>query len=103
MLEFQRLQTEIAQRKDLLAKLKVEAGMVEQEREKAENLNNWLLQQIDTFRVPDVMDYVTVKASQHDLQKKLKGWMRKVEITTMQTKRYIQYKIECDKCGAECA
>lgn len=34
------------------------------------------------------MDYVLVKASQHELQKKLKGWRRKVEITALQTKRF---------------
>ena len=46
---------------------------------------------MDEFRVPDVMEYVMVKASQQDLQKKLKGWIRKVEITSMQTNRYFTF------------
>ncbi|KAI8902419.1 hypothetical protein BC833DRAFT_521084 [Globomyces pollinis-pini] len=86
-LESTRLRVEISQRKDLLAKLVTEATVVENEKEKAARLNKWLLNQMDQFRVPDVMDYVLVKASQQELQKKLKGWMRKVEITSMQTKR----------------
>jgi hypothetical protein len=86
--EFQKLQIEIAQRKELLSKLKVEEEVVLEEKGKAQKLNTWLLTQMEEFKVPDVMDYVLVKASQHELQKKLKGWIRKVEITTMQAKRY---------------
>jgi hypothetical protein len=100
--EFQKLQIEIAQRKDLLSKLKVEEEMVLQEKDKAQKLNKWLLTQMEEFKVPDVMDYVLVKASQHELQKKLKGWVRKVEITTMQAKRSDINNLECDKCGLEC-
>lgn len=60
---------------------------MEGERGKANRLNSWLLKQIDQYSVPEVMDYVLVKASQHELQKKLKGWQRKVEITSLQAKR----------------
>lgn len=42
------------------------------------------------FYLDQVMDYVHIKASKHILEKKLKGWVRKVEITAMQTKRMRQ-------------
>jgi hypothetical protein len=34
------------------------------------------------------MDYVLTKSSLVDLNKKLKGWKRKVDITSIQTLRY---------------
>eukprot|EP00842_Homolaphlyctis_polyrhiza_P006378 jgi/Hompol1/6741/HPOL_003319-RA len=85
--ESERLRAEIAQRKDLLGKLIAEAEVVSQDKQKAERLNGWLLKQLDDYKVPDVMDYVLVKASQHELHKKLRGWERKVEIAAMQAQR----------------
>nr|KAJ3418244.1 hypothetical protein HK105_000149 [Polyrhizophydium stewartii] len=106
--ESERLRAEIAQRKDLLGKLVAEAQIVAKDREKAERLNSWLVKQLEDYKVPDVlhivaqeadflarlrvkvMDYVLVKASQHDLHKKLKGWERKVEIAAMQVQRCVR-------------
>ncbi|KAJ1328493.1 hypothetical protein BSLG_010225 [Batrachochytrium salamandrivorans] len=85
--ESSRLSVEIVQRKDLLRKLISESEMVHKDKQKSERLNGWLLKQLDDYKVPDVMDYVLVKASQHDMKKRLKGWERKVEIATMQTQR----------------
>jgi hypothetical protein len=86
--QFEKVEMEIAQRKELLYKLKVEEQSVLEEKAKAEKRKKWIVHQMDSYRVPKVMDYVLIKASQHDLQKKLKGWTRKVEISSMQTKRY---------------
>ncbi|KAJ3128583.1 hypothetical protein HK098_004009 [Nowakowskiella sp. JEL0407] len=85
--ESERLRSEIAQRKDLLSKLKSEAELVNIEKKKAEKLNLHLREQMESFRVPEVMNYVQVKAQQTELQKKLKSWERKVEIAAMQTQR----------------
>ncbi|KAJ3360994.1 hypothetical protein HDU91_004178, partial [Kappamyces sp. JEL0680] len=85
--ESSRLRLEIVQRRDLLAKLKLEESAVEQEKGQAQRLNSWLNRQVDQYSVPEVMDYVFVKASQQELQRKLKGWKRKVEITSLQAKR----------------
>ena len=55
-----------------------------------------------------MVDYVQIKASQNELLKKLKGWQRKVEITSLQAKRYniilkkiINESLGCAMCGIE--
>ncbi|KAI9328024.1 hypothetical protein DFJ73DRAFT_904462 [Zopfochytrium polystomum] len=60
--ESEALQSDIKQRRDLHAKLAAESGLVEEETRKA-----WA-----------VLEYVNVKAEQHELVKKLKSWERKV-------------------------
>ncbi|KND01403.1 uncharacterized protein SPPG_03213 [Spizellomyces punctatus DAOM BR117] len=81
------LKQEIAQRQEVLTKLLDEAEVVEQERAQAQRTNQKIKEQIEEFRVPDVMDYVSIKAQQEDLKSKLKTWERKVGIATMQTQR----------------
>ncbi|KAI8622533.1 hypothetical protein BC830DRAFT_1088695 [Chytriomyces sp. MP71] len=85
--ESQKLRNEIDQRRELLSKLNSESSLVSQERKKAEEVNLRLKEKMEEFRVPPVMEYVHIKAEQHDLIKKVKSWERKVEIASMQTHR----------------
>lgn len=61
--ESEKLYYEINQRKDLLAKLNLEADVVEQEKKRAESAHRGLKDQIEEYRVPHVMDYVQVKVN----------------------------------------
>lgn len=81
------LRSEIITRKEILSKLTFEAEIVCEEKLKAHHHNKKLKKQIEEFRVPQVMDYVHVKAEQNELQKRLKSWERKVEIGAMQAAR----------------
>lgn len=54
--ESSRLRAEIAQRQDLLSKLLGEESLVEVETDKAKKLNEWLLNQIELYKAPDVFD-----------------------------------------------
>ncbi|KAJ3191437.1 hypothetical protein HK101_007712 [Irineochytrium annulatum] len=83
-----KLRCEIDQRRDLLEKLNVEGEVVMDETKRAEKTHKKLKEQMDELRVPDVMDYVHLKAQQHELVKKLRSWDRKVEIASMQAQRY---------------
>jgi len=51
-----------------------------QEKSVAEKINRKLRQQMEEYRVPDVMDYVREKATLQDLHKQNKIWERKVDI-----------------------
>ncbi|KAJ3156397.1 hypothetical protein HDU89_004179 [Geranomyces variabilis] len=81
------LRHEIALRRDMLGKLIAEADVVEVERAHAEKVNRKIRTQMEDYRVPDVMDYVSVNAKQEELTGKLKMWQRKVEIASMQNQR----------------
>lgn len=83
-----KLQTDIKTRTDLLAKLEAEQEIVKAETEKAQKLSNWLIEQIDMYKAPNVLSYVHAKASQHELHKKVQGWNRKVEIASMKAQRF---------------
>jgi hypothetical protein len=86
--ECSKLLREIRSRQDLLQRLTDEHQSVERERMKALKQNQLLNNQIAQYSVPAVMDYVMVKASQHDLESQVKGLQRKIEITSLQTNRY---------------
>ncbi|KAI8817227.1 uncharacterized protein EV422DRAFT_541984 [Fimicolochytrium jonesii] len=81
------LRSEIAQRQDLLSKLISEAEIVEAERAAAEKVNRRIKGEMEDYRVPDVMDYVSLNAQQEELHQKLTMWQRKVEIAAMQNTR----------------
>jgi hypothetical protein len=49
----------------------------------AEKINRKLRQQLADFKVPEVMQYVEVKADLYDLEKKVRSWERKVEIASV--------------------
>ncbi|CAD5117718.1 DgyrCDS6465 [Dimorphilus gyrociliatus] len=81
-----RLEQEANSRKELLERIDCETSQVEKERNKAESINKKLKQQLDDYKVPEVMDYVTEKADVYELQKKVKSWERKLEIAEMALK-----------------
>ncbi|ORY38847.1 hypothetical protein BCR33DRAFT_700354 [Rhizoclosmatium globosum] len=85
--ESQKLKSEIDQRREFLAKLNMEATLVAEETKKASTVNEKLREKMEEFRVPHVMEYVHIKAEQHELIKKVKSWERKVEIASMQAQR----------------
>ncbi|KAJ3332697.1 hypothetical protein HDU76_013376 [Blyttiomyces sp. JEL0837] len=85
--ESERLESEISQRQDLLEKLNAEGEIVKEETEKAEKINEKLTGQIEEYKVPQVMEYVNLKAQEYEMIKKLKSWERKVEIASMQAHR----------------
>ena len=65
--------------------LDTETELVERERLKAETINTNLRRQIEDFIVPDVIDYVQVRADLYDLNKTLRTWERKVDIAQVRT------------------
>ncbi|KAI9341998.1 hypothetical protein BDR26DRAFT_859919 [Obelidium mucronatum] len=85
--ESQKLTNEIDQRREFLAKLNSEASTVAEDTRKAATVNEKLKEKMEEFRVPHVMEYVHIKAEQHELIKKVKSWERKVEIASMQAQR----------------
>lgn len=52
--ESKRLRAEINQRQELLSKLLGEEELVKIEDQKAKKLNNWLINQIELYKAPDV-------------------------------------------------
>jgi len=85
-MESDRLNSEINQRKDLLWRIEAEMNIVEQEKSQADDTNKKYRQQLQDYKVPDVMDYVEEKAGLYDLRKAVQSWERKVEIATMALK-----------------
>ena len=85
--ESDKIMVEIASRQDLLKRLKSERENVARENEKATEALMSLERQVVEFRVPNVMDYVDVKANEWELKKVHSSWLRKCEITQMQEKR----------------
>jgi len=85
--EYDKLKSEIAQRKEIFSKLQAEENKVTNEKVKAEKINTSFKKKIDEYRVPMVMEYIDLKIEQNELQKKLKNWKIKVEIAEMALKR----------------
>jgi len=74
------LDKEILLRNELLEKIERETLQVEEDRAKAEAVNQKLRKQLAEFRAPQVMLYVREKVLNGDLEKTVKMWERKVEI-----------------------
>ena len=68
-MESDRLKSEIGQRKDLLRKIGSEMELVEREKTEAEDANKKYHQQVQDYKVPDVMEYVHEKAHLYNLHK----------------------------------
>ena len=68
-MESDRLKSEIGQRKDLLRKIGSEMDLVEKEKVEAEDANKKYHQQLQDYKVPDVMEYVQEKAHLDNLHK----------------------------------
>ncbi|XP_063686995.1 coiled-coil domain-containing protein 113-like isoform X2 [Bolinopsis microptera] len=87
-MESNRLKLEISQRNELLTKIDKETELVEKEREKAESINANLRRQLQDYIVPEVLDYVQVRADLYELTKTMKTWERKVDIAQMELQKY---------------
>uniref|UniRef100_A0A8C5QEV3 Cilia- and flagella-associated protein 263 n=1 Tax=Leptobrachium leishanense TaxID=445787 RepID=A0A8C5QEV3_9ANUR len=83
-----RLQKEIALRNQILQRIEAETHVVEQEREKAENLNKKIRKQLGDYHVPEVLQYVQEKMQLDELEKRIRVWGRKVEIAELSFKAY---------------
>ncbi|XP_006732857.1 coiled-coil domain-containing protein 113 isoform X3 [Leptonychotes weddellii] len=82
------LDKEILLRNELLEKIERETLQVEEDRAKAEAVNQKLRKQLAEFRAPQVIMYVREKVLNGDLEKTIKMWERKVEIAEMSLKGY---------------
>lgn len=81
------LKSEIVQRKDIFAKLSVEERQVSQEQNVAKGELDTMKSLMEQIKVPDVIDYVSLKAKQIELSKQTKSWERKCQIASVQLKR----------------
>eukprot|EP00833_Pecoramyces_ruminatium_P006291 jgi/Orpsp1_1/1180323/evm.model.c7180000072941.2 len=59
--EYEKLKSEISQRKDIYTKLLAEENKVTNEKIKAEKTNTSFKKKIDEYRVPEVMEYIDLK------------------------------------------
>ncbi|CDQ59511.1 unnamed protein product [Oncorhynchus mykiss] len=82
------LSSDITSRKEMLVKIEEETLQAEEERAKAETLNRKLRGQLADFRVPQVLQYITAKASHSQLEQSVRAWERKVEISEMALKTH---------------
>merc|ERR1712086_824417 len=81
------LKNEIKTRTELCAKIKEDNHQVEDEiGVEAKAHKRLSQQQQDSAEMPQVMDYVTQKASMYELQQAVSNWQRKVEISEMAAK-----------------
>ncbi|TPX30661.1 hypothetical protein SmJEL517_g05803 [Synchytrium microbalum] len=87
MKDSERLVQEIESRRDMLTRLIQEEEKVNGDIAKIQTSNASFQSLAESYRVPDVMDYVHYKALQHDLEHKVGMWTRKVEIAALQLKR----------------
>jgi hypothetical protein len=56
---------------------------VTEEKESANYTNSKLKQQLEEYRVPEVLDYVKLNASLTEIAKKIAEWERKCDIAQM--------------------
>jgi len=83
------LKRETAARKESLAKLTDEISRVEGEKEQAARLDRKLKRESESeSNMPQVMDYVQQKADEHELERQMAGWRRKLEIAEVEARRY---------------
>ena len=81
--EYDTILNEIKTRASLLVKLENEAKVVKEELVKEETKNRRLRGQLENYKVPEVNDYVNAEDNLYELDKELKVWQRKVEISEM--------------------
>lgn len=88
--ESESIDNEMFQRNELMKKLEIETDQVVLEKDKAEDINTKTKKKLEDFKVPDVIDYMSERASLYELSKTLKAWERKVEISEMALRTYKQ-------------
>ncbi|XP_029009810.1 coiled-coil domain-containing protein 113 isoform X2 [Betta splendens] len=82
------LSNDITNRKLLLAKIEEDLEHVEEERLKAEALNQHLHRQMAAYQAPDITDYIHVKDKRKKLRQSIHIWERKVAIAEMALKSH---------------
>ncbi|KAF1387107.1 hypothetical protein PFLUV_G00101830 [Perca fluviatilis] len=87
-LESTELSNDIANRKQMLAKIEEEIQHAEEERLKAEALNQHLRRQLTDYQAPDITEYMHVKDKHKKLQQSVHTWERKVGIAEMALKSH---------------
>ncbi|XP_044050227.1 coiled-coil domain-containing protein 113 isoform X2 [Siniperca chuatsi] len=82
------LSNDITNRKQMLAKIEEEIQHAEEERLKAEALNQHLRRQMTYYQAPDITEYIHVKDKHKKLQQSIHTWERKVGIAEMALKTH---------------
>ncbi|XP_071360930.1 cilia- and flagella-associated protein 263 [Trachinotus anak] len=82
------LSNDISNRKQMLAKIEEEIQRAEEERLKAEALNQHLRCQMSDYQAPDITEYMHVKDKHKKLQQRIHTWERKVGIAEMALKTH---------------
>eukprot|EP00899_Mesostigma_viride_P027683 jgi/Mesvir1/809/Mv17399-RA.1 len=81
------LRRETAERREQLAKFGEDVRKVREEKAAAEKQYKLLKQEQEDTDLPEVLDYVKLKAEVSTMEKKDMDWTRKVEISEMEIKR----------------
>ncbi|XP_026222208.1 coiled-coil domain-containing protein 113 isoform X2 [Anabas testudineus] len=87
-LESAELSNDITNRKLMLAKIEEEIQYAEEERLKAEALNQHLRRQMTDYQAPDITEYIHVKDKHRKLKQSIHTWERKVAIAEMALKTH---------------
>ncbi|XP_054476724.1 coiled-coil domain-containing protein 113 [Anoplopoma fimbria] len=87
-LEATELNNDITNRKQMLAKIEEEIQHAEEERLKAEALNQHLRRQMNDYQAPDITEYMQVKEKHKKLQRSLHTWQRKFGMAEMALKTH---------------
>jgi len=87
MVESETLKRMIVEKQALTKKVQEEIDGIEVEKVKVKKANAALQKQIEESGMPEVLEYVTQKATAHQLKKDLANYERKVEIGEMELRR----------------
>lgn len=82
-----RVKQRIKQQSDLLVQLDREGTTVDKEKTRAGDTNARLRTQQETYRVPEVFDYIGLLSTLEETRKKVLEWERKVEIAQLAARR----------------
>eukprot|EP00727_Mastigamoeba_balamuthi_P008168 m51a1_g3972 hypothetical protein (408) ;mRNA; r:423907-425301 len=85
--ENERLKARISQQKAVLGQLASESTTVADDRDRAMRVNQKLRTQQEEYKVPEVLEYITLKAELHEVLKRVSEWERKVEIAQMAARK----------------
>ncbi|KAG8012474.1 hypothetical protein GBF38_020243 [Nibea albiflora] len=88
ILESTELSNDISSRRQLITKIEEETQRTEEERLKAEVLNQHLRRQMRDYQAPDIMEYIHVKDKHKKLRQSIHTWERRVGIAQMALKTH---------------
>jgi hypothetical protein len=87
IMESETLKKMIIEKQALTKKVCEEVDSIEVEKVKVKKANSALSKQIEESGMPEVLEYVTQKATANQVQKDLLNYERKVEISEMEVRR----------------